>query len=390
MRPSRSPTPGRRRRPRRLPARGRRAARAARASAPRHVLRVDEPETVADPEPRARSGRRANMTSGIASSRGPRGRLTRQANSASAGRSATPWARVSSASPVATEAQPRRPRSASANVPTARRGRGTRRTRRRGRATSGTGRDRAPSDVRRPCRGDARRAGRGRRPRSRRRRARRRDPQGGTAHRARGRALRRATGRAGRRRGARRPVVARFRDAQVPVAVPARPDVHGGAELVETRRVPGAAPRVELVLERENGRSRECPEGEPAPHEDPERRPRRCERAAHGATITEASSGPRANRYRPWLPSPHDQHEAPPPGARPAPAPLRLRRRRPRRAQSPPRRGARCRGGRARRGGIAAGAAVLAFGSRATWPRCARHGSVRTRWSTRPTDRCSA
>ncbi len=43
------------------------------------------------------------------------------------------------------------------------------------------------------------------------------------------------------RRRARRPVVARLGNAQVPVAVPARPDVDRGAELVESRAVPATA-----------------------------------------------------------------------------------------------------------------------------------------------------
>jgi hypothetical protein len=82
-----------------------------------------------------------------------------------------------------------------------------------------------------------------------------------------------------------RPVVAGLGDPQVPLAVPTRPDVDGRPELVEPRTVPAAAGRIELVLEDEDRPGGERPEREPAPQEDPQGRQRRCDGAAHGATI---------------------------------------------------------------------------------------------------------
>ena len=170
---------------------------------------------------------------------------------------------------------------------------------------------------------------------------------------------------------ARRPVVAALGDAQVPVAVPARPDVDRRAELVQAGGVPAPSRGVQIVLEQEHRPGGERPEREPAPQEDrgapattlrarrrtvrPYRR-----RADRGVSIARAEPCTTT-----WLPSPHEPFEAPSGRARPRPCSVSA-------AAGPgPTGGEGSRScsclavGVLVAAGIATGAAVLAFG-----PRC--------------------
>ena len=70
---------------------------------------------------------------------------------------------------------------------------------------------------------------------------------------------------------ARGPYVAVLRNLHVPVAVPARPDVDDGAEVVQPRTVPAVAERVVMGVEEKERPGRQRPESEPAPGEDLER-----------------------------------------------------------------------------------------------------------------------
>src|SRR5205814_9822980 len=84
------------------------------------------------------------------------------------------------------------------------------------------------------------------------------------------------------RRPCRRPDVAVLSDLDVPVAVPASPDVDDRAEVVDPRSVPAIAEGVEGRAKEEQCPRGEDPSDEPAPHE---KRQRRALTGSHGAVI---------------------------------------------------------------------------------------------------------
>ncbi len=137
--------------------------------------------------------------------------------------------------------------------------------------------------------------------------------------------------------------------------------------------------------------------GEPAPEEDPERRPRRCEGAPHASTITPQTHArgraPARGILLPtWLPSPHEPFEAPAPGsARPPRPSASAAGARGRGTAGRSRSSSSCsRGVLDRRGRSRPAVRCSRSGRSATSTPCGRRGSARTRSSTRPTARCSA